>query len=503
LALWTFARILVLAGLVFCCSIIVQSVFATPPVCNPTASTAARTGQPNFVFILADDLESQPMPQFERLDALMTRQGVSFSQAIVTESLCCPSRASILRGQYPHNHLVRANTPPRGGFKVFYLQGRECSTIATWLQGSGYATGLFGKYLNTYPEPLDDRYVPPGWTDWHAIIGPYAAFDYTLNENGALVSYGHQEEQHFDDVLTRKSVEFIKESLQNGRPFFAYIAPFSPHEPAIPAPRHATAFPGVLAPRTPAVEEVDIADKPAWLRARAPVTAEEMREVDALYRRRLQSMLGVEDLVAQVVETVVAGNALDNTYIIFMSDNGFHLGERRIAYGKTSAYEENIRVPLIVRGPGVPAGVVRQHLVTNNDIAPTLAQLAGIEPPAFVDGRSLVPLLGVEPPPVQNWRQAVLVEHLDKIGELDIPGYSAIRTLNHTFVKYVTGDEELYSLEFDPYQLQSQHAEASGKLLRLLAERAAELASCLGAECRVIEDKPLPIDLPSDRSWPG
>ncbi|HEX2736575.1 MAG TPA: sulfatase, partial [Acidimicrobiia bacterium] len=356
---------------------------STPP--SPT-STGSR---PNIVFILADDLDlasySDPA-KFPKFNSLMTQQGTTFSNYFVTDSLCCPSRSSILRGEYVHNHGVHTNLPPTGGFEQFHALGNEDSTIATWMHAAGYHTGLLGKYLNGYPNTVARRYVPPGWDDWVSPSGgnPYAEYNYQLNDNGTLVRHGTQPSDYLVDVLSQKAGDFIGSAPKN-KPFFLYVAPYVPHQPATPAPRHANAFPGARAPRPPSFDQVD-STAPAWLRDRPPLTAPLITTIDNLYRRRLQTMLGVDDMLANVVTSLQKSGQLDNTYIVFSSDNGFHLGEHRLPPGKQTAFEEDIHVPLVVRGPGVPKGKTVDNLAENVDLAPTFAALGHAKVPDFVNG---------------------------------------------------------------------------------------------------------------------
>jgi N-acetylglucosamine-6-sulfatase len=218
------------------------------------------------------------------------------------------------------------------------------------------------------------------------------------------VRYGSEPEAYLTDVLREKAADFILRTAPTGQPFFMYIAPYAPHQPATSAPRHQDAFLGVQAPRTPSFNEQDVSDKPLWVRNTQLRTPTQIAQLDELYRRRLQSMLAVEDLVERLIETLKAARQLGNTYIVFTADNGFHLAQHRLPAGKNSAYEEDIRVPLIVRGPRVPARGVVEQLAVNIDLAPTFAELGGVEAPDFVDGRSLVRFLRGREPSNENWR---------------------------------------------------------------------------------------------------
>lgn len=468
-------------------------------------STAQPT-KPNILFILTDDLDADLLEFMPNVKALLVAQGVTFSNFFVNVSLCCPSRANILRGQYAHNTQIFTNLMPTGGFQKFYAVGHESSTVATWVQGAGYRTCYLGKYLNGYPAGASPTHVPPGWTEWYSPIAgtPYSNFNYVMNENGSLVRYGSRAEDYLTDVIARTSLDFIKRAASEGQPFFMHIALYVPHSPATPAPRHSQLFAEAQLPRPPSFNEADVSDKPSFIRNRPRLTERQIAQMQDLYRKRLQSLQAVDEMVASLIETLRAVGQLENTYIFFTSDNGFHMGEHRLNSGKQTAYEEDIRVMLLVRGPGVPAGKVREHLTGNIDLAPTFAELGGAALPDFVDGRSLVPLLGSNPPPADLWRQGFLIEHWDQQRrgifqsegvleppdpmELDqtqtIPQFAAIRTKDYLYVEYVTGERELYDLSADPYQLESLHGTADPALIESLSEQLAKLKACAGASCQ-------------------
>ena len=467
------------------------------PTQLPAAATAGRP--PNIIFVLTDDqtaAEFSFMPQTQRL---IVEQGVTLPNFFVTVSLCCPARSTILRGQYAHNHGVLTNSEPNGGYSQFMANDLEASNVATWLQAQGYRTGLFGKYLNGYPSRGNGNHVPPGWDTWYAASGNsgYAEFNYTLNENGTLVRYGATPEDYLVDVLASRSTEFVRQASAAGTPFFAYIAPQVPHLPSTPAPRHQGLFPDMQAPRGPAFDEADVSDKPAYIRNRPPLGAAAQRAIDANYRQRLQSLQSVDDLVASLVQTLEATGQIDNTYIFVTSDNGFMQGQHRLRMGKQVPYEESIRVSLMVRGPGVPAGVIRDHLTGNTDFAPTFAAIAGAPLPSFVDGRSLVPLLGAAPPTPSSWRQSFLIEHWLPAEDIEgdrivLPEYHGVRTAGSVYVEYATGERELYDLVADPYQLQNLGTTTDTGLLAQYATLVADLQRCAAAACQLAEDRPAP-----------
>jgi arylsulfatase A-like enzyme len=310
---------------------------------------------------------------------------------------------------------------------------------------------------------------------------------------------------------------------------------YAPHDPATPAPRHADLFSDVRAPRSPSFNEHDVSDKPNHVRNRPPLGPLQIKAIDNVYRRRLQSLQAVDDAIGSVIDTLKESKQLENTFIFFTSDNGYHLGQHRMPAGKVTAYEEDIRVPLVVRGPKIPAASRRTNMTGNIDLAPTFAELAGVKSPAFVDGRSLVPLFTAEPPPF-SWRQVFLLAHwsaasqdeplpgsLEEPADFDdqyreesrsgstplaiapraesrphkrilapvrVPEFQGLRTADHTYVEYITGEKELYDNRRDPYQLQNRAAKAEAPLLKDLAERLNEMRNCAGPSCRAAEDKP-------------
>jgi arylsulfatase A-like enzyme len=490
-----------------------------------STANAGTPDRPNVILILTDDLDAGSISHMPNLRSLLIERGTTFQNAFVTDSLCCPSRATILRGQYAHNHEILGNEPPHGGFEKFRAMGRQNSTMATWLESAGYRTILVGKYMNGY----EGTHVPPGWDEWYAVSGNYMSTD--LNENGRTVSYD-PEHDYLDDVLADRAAGYVGRPgggapsfFVPDRPFFMWLGTTAPHQPAEPAPRHADALADISLPRPPSFDESDVSDKPAWIRDNPPLSPEQIAFAEDLYRKRLQSMLAVDEMIGQVVDTLKESGELENTYLVFTSDNGFHLGTHRLTAGKWTAYEEDIRVPLIVRGPGVPQGRKLEHLVLNNDLAPTFADLAGAEVPSFVDGRSLKPLLTDDPPAPDNWRRAFLVEAMAESAEVPSsvddrsliplltgdtqppedtrrfspldeaplkdagrPGLEAVRTEDGLYVEYETGESELYDLEKDPYQLDNEYEDTELKHLWRLEGWLEALRDCVGEECRAAED---------------
>jgi arylsulfatase A-like enzyme len=515
---------------------------APQPTVGPTATTApaasnqptpAPSGgktKPNIVFVLTDDLDAAEIQFMPKLKALITDQGLTFQNYSVAMSLCCPSRATTLRGQYPHNTQILGNELPTGGFQKFFQLGEEKSTIAVWLQDAGYRTMLAGKYLNGYPQQSSPMYIPAGWTEWYSAVkgNAYSEYDYTLNENGKQVAYEKTPQDYGTDVYVGTAVDFIQRSAKAGQPFFVYLAPYAPHAPYTPAPRHANLFPGVKAPRTPNYNEPDVSDKPLYIKDHPLLTQKQMDAIDVDYRKRLQALQAVDEGIESLVNTLEANGQLDNTYIFFTSDNGYHLGNHRQMTGKIAPYQEELRVTMIVRGPGVPARKTLEHLTGNVDLAPTWADLAGATAADFVDGRSLVPLMRANPPPLAQWRQVFGIENgPDNVENVQVgpaptpdtdsgllephdqdeddtaalpaakqktravPPLRGIRLQDMSYVEYNTGEKELYNLKTDPYELNNLAPKADAKLIAALSARVKDLASCKAAACRTVEDAPL------------
>jgi len=450
---------------------------STAPAVTPSP-TPTPGPRPNIVLVLADDLDLDSAKLMPRLPIAMGQPGTTFARAYATTALCAPSRGSILTGQYAHNHRLVYNEPPDGGFPSF--RG-DASTIAVWLKAGGYRTALLGKYINGYPRGSAETYVPPGWDEWFGHLSDFEDgryYNYWVNDNGQVFRYGAQPEEYSTDVLTKRAVDYIQKAAGRTEPFFLYLAPEAPHAPAIPPDRHSGEFPRESCPRFPSFNEDDVRDKPAWVQGIPLMTDAVIKSADSFQRGRLRTTRGVEDLLEQVLAALVAAGKLDNTYVFFASDNGLLMGEHRAVGRKNNHYEESIHVPLMVRGPGVPAGQVLLHPVLNIDLAPTFAELARIPIPDSVDGRSFAPLLRAGPPGLDQWRSDFLVEHFGAGVS------SALRTADVLYAELESGERELYDMRKDPYQVDSQHRRVDPSVLEPLSRRIAALAQCRGAGCR-------------------
>ena len=437
------------------------------------AKVSPSGGKPNVILILADDLDDTV---FERstLHSLWEPKGASFTNALDTTSLCCPSRASILRGQYAHNTgLVRnGNDQPGGGAAYFREHGLDERTVATLLQANGYETWFGGNYLNGYDTAGGfDGYVPPGWDQWRAYLGPFSA-----NVNGRTVPFA----QHYTDWLSAQAETFIENQQGSSKPLFMDIAPWDTHEPLYIPPRHKSAYLEQKAPRPPSFYEADVSDKPTWVRNQQPLDAQAIAAFDNRQVLRMQSALTLEDLCRNVINALSRTEQLDDTYLILTSDNGYHMGLHGIRAGKFTPYTEAHEVPFVLRGPGVPAGASFAELVGNIDIAPTVLDLAGAKVPEWMDGRSLRPFFDGTAP--DSWRTSLLIEGV-KGNSPKRPRYYGVRNESSVYVKYANGEEEYYDLKSDPYELDNRSEDAP----RAMKEKWAALKKCAGNACRKAE----------------
>ena len=429
----------------------IRLVFAAV-LAGAVLATAASAARPNIVIVLTDDQRADGADRMPVVQDRLAAHGVTFSNAFVTNSLCCPSRTTLLTGRYSHATGVWSNTMPFGAWRAFRQLGAERQTIAVALRAAGYRTSLIGKYLNGYGAATNvngygGATIPPGWNEWRSFVFGQGYYGYTLNLNGALLKYGEAPEDYSTDVLAGFATDFIRRSATSSRPFFLLFAPAAPHEPAIPAPRHADVDLG-LPPFAPPSLNEDLADKPEYMRLRAkPPGAQTFRT------NQYRTLLAVDEAVGLILDELEATDTLRNTIVVFMSDNGVEWGEHGFgAAQKSVPHEGSIRVPFIVRYDRLVAEArTDERLVTNLDVAPTLASLAGIRFPS--DGANLVPLL--RDSATTGWRKRFLVEHLGQVPS-GVPSYCGIRSRRFLYTLYATGEQELYDLAFDPYELDNR-----------------------------------------------
>ena len=442
------------------------------------ATGAQRRPHPNVIIILADDQPAGTMGVMPRTRARIFDKGTVFSRAYVTTPLCCPSRATLLTGGFPHTTGVYKNGPPHGGFGTFHEAGDERRTMAYHLD-EVYETGLFGKFLNGYGpyvrENLRPRYIPPGWDEWQAFYeGNGLYYDYSLNVNGRIVRYGHQPRDYSTDVLGDRFLDWLDVADGDGRargePFFAIFAPYAPHAPSDASAIHHDTTRSLPYPivSTPAVNERDVSDKPTYIRRQRQFSPYELQVIRWQQVLQARSLFSLDRQIGRVMKYLKRSGHLRDTLVIYTSDNGYSWGEHRWWY-KLAPYEASIRVPLAMRyepldGPGTRH---RHDLVSNADIFPTVMSLtlgAAWAAPDPVDGRSLVPALGGSP---SRFRRPILLENLyfrrQELGG-PVPTYCGIVTVRWRYVVYddtsrdpalVRGrfEQELYDRRRDPHEL--------------------------------------------------
>jgi arylsulfatase A-like enzyme len=398
----------------------------------------------NVVVVLSDDERLDGTSVMHAVRRLLVQHGVTFTNYHVTTSECGPSRASILTGEYSHHTGVTDNFGLHS-----YPAFDERSTLATWLHGAGYETALVGKYINDYTIYGHHR-IPPGWDDWQVMdsIPMERYYGYAINDNGRREEYGYAPRDYSTTVLTNKAISFIRRAR---RPFFLYFAPVTPHLPAIPAPQDRKKLENIGPLHTPSIDEASIGDKPWAYWHKGLMHAAALVYDGDVRRRQLQSLLSLDRSVARIVRTLKQRHELQNTVIVYTSDNGFLWGEHRLG-GKLWPYEESTHVPLIVRTPWTTRGRVNREPVLNIDLASTISQLAGVRPGGPQDGRSIVPFLQGRKVP---WRKGYLIEYLGR-NMLRVggpPAYVAVHTARYLYVEYRRGWRELYDLRRDPWEL--------------------------------------------------
>jgi N-acetylglucosamine-6-sulfatase len=472
------------------------------PTRQPTPVTFASSRIRNVVLVLADDLDWKLWREIPRLRALQD-QGMTFTDYVVSDSLCCPSRTSIFRGQYVHNHQVVSNDGARGGgWPTFRDKGYPQDCLPTWLSDAGVHTGLFGKYLNQFPEtPAEATYVPPGWDDFVVPITPfgaYSGYDYTLSENGTPQAYGHRPADFLNDVLSTKAADFISTSPS---PFFLELASFLPHLPAPVPKRHKGSHAGERAPRDAAFN-AEVTDPPSWLIGQPPLDAASVKELDKTWRQRAESAEGFADSVDAVMSELSRTGHSQDTLVLITSDNGFHIGSYRTHRGKRTAFDVDTVVPLVAIGPGVAPGSVSTDITSETDLGPTVASLLGARAPDWVDGRSIVGLLdpstlpfGVDP----RERTGTLSESLGSIGPGDPdfelvapPNFTALYTKEWLYVESLSGQRELYHRLTDPFELHNVIATAPPDVVTALHSQFMAMKLCAGPTCRAADSMPTP-----------
>ena len=511
----------------------------------------ADRARPNIVLIQADDAVLGDVKHMPNVRRLMVRGGTGFSNYFVSYPLCCPARTTLLTGQFSHNHRVLSNFRGNsGGYYTFRdLPGKlnQENSLGPWLKRAGYRTAMVGKYLNEYGA-LDRREIPPGWDRWAALLdnSTYDYFNYAMNIDGRVRYWGdrgYAEKQlalarlfitdppesfgelfagfrsvfvPFDyfgsqknrdytmDVGGGYAARFVRRSAPAKKPFFLYYSPPGPHaedtshmqglRPGAPEPdprppqRYRHTFDEVPLPKPPSFNEADVSDKAENLKSLPSLSEAQIGEMTDDYRGRLGAVRAVDDQLGRIVRELRRAGELRNTFIIFNSDNGYLQGEHRLWGSKFLPYENSIRVPTIIRGPGVKEGGSRTGNSIDVDLAPTILDMAGAKPGRVMDGVSLMPAArGKRKLP----RRKVLLQAMrplfrfhTPLTAFDLPFYG-VRTNRYKYLNWSFGETELYDMRQDPDELENLAADPAyaGTVARLQAE-AERLRKCRGSACR-------------------
>jgi len=428
---------------------------------EPVGLAPTRT-KPDVVLILTDDQRTDTLMSMPSVRRLLVDQGTRFTEAHVPNSLCCPSRATILTGLYSHHTGVWTNGGWDGGWRTFAKRGNETRTMAVALQREGYRSALIGKYVNGYGHKAPIGYVTPGWSVFEPFRHASAAgayYNYRLGDSPKL--YGEASKDYSTDVLSRRAINFIW-STPRDQSLFLYLAPYASHGPFTPAPRDVGELQGKVSTSRPDSADASLAGEPAWNQARPRVP---QSTVEYLRQRQGESLMAVDDAVAAIVAALEHSDRLRHTMIVFMSDNGYLNGEHRII-GKNVPYEEATSIPLVIRWDGrVRAGAVDARLTNNVDIAATIADAAGAT--MTTDGQSL---LG-------NERRTGLLLEAAYAVKYKRPAYCGWRDDDWLFAHYTTGEEELYSVRNDPQELHNLAADP-GQSAVLARLRAVTKTAC-------------------------
>ncbi len=497
----TRSKALFLGAALLAACMLATALLGGEPDANAALGDPLDPPPPNIVLITTDDQQASTATSavMPRLSERMAG-GSSFSDYIVTTPLCCPSRASLLTGQYGHNNGVLQND--------YALLRDKGNVLPVWLQGAGYSTAHVGKYLNRFGDfSGNPRTVAPGWDYWFTQFETKAYYEWRASKNGRLRAYGSEDADHLTVVTNRRAAAWARKLARKPEPFFMQLDYYAPHvaagrgEPAcrgapVPAPADEGRASSLGLPNPPSFNELDVSDKPDFIQALPRMDPEVVATTGRRYRCMVESLASVDRGIDRVFRKIEAAGELDRTVFIFTSDNGYFYGEHRIKLGKPYPYEENLRMPLLVQVPGQYLRGGGQPRVigastANIDIAPTIAELAGVEPCVAgrcrtLDGRSLLPLLdGSGPWPAER---SLLVER----NNCDFRG---IRSGREVYFEYGRGPIptsgrcvpdgiEHYDLDTDPFQIENlfpaPRRSADGALQRDFQKRISTLAKCAG-----------------------
>ncbi len=501
------------------------------------AGPPARAGDavgPNIVIVMSDDQAPGMMRALPTVRRELGARGTTFTNAIVSYPLCCPARATLLTGEYAHNHGALGNNALSGGGYQALIDPQR--NLAAWLQADGYDTAFAGKWLNGLRTP---HRAPPGWDLWSALVGEggdglSSYYDFDLFEpDGSPRHYGSRPGDYQTDVLTRDyAVPYIAGQATEPGPFFLWLAYHPPHfgvgrddaagrrcsqgppdernskQSAIPPPRYAGLYEHAAVPQPPSFDERDVSDKPKGIRRRPRLSARDLLMIASDYRCGLAALRALDDGVGQIFGALRASGQLDDTVVLFLPDQGVMAGEHRLARGKNVPYEEALRVPLLIRGPAITAGAQITAPVSNADLAPTILNLAGASPPPALarplDGTTLAVALAGGP---TNPARVIPIEGRDNVARsrhgFKVRSYVGVRTARYAYVEYRranyptqaagasapigvgrTTDHELYDLERDPGELRNASRSPAYATARAqLAALTRQLEHCSGDEC--------------------
>ncbi|KAH7242018.1 alkaline-phosphatase-like protein [Fusarium tricinctum] len=442
---------------------------------------ATNGGKKNIVFILTDDQDAvlDSVSYMPKLKEHIVDKGTSFVNHFTTTAICCPARVALWTGKQPHNTNVTDVSPPYGGYPKFVSQGFNGNYLPVWLQQGGYKTYYTGKLFNSHTINNYNAPYPAGWTGTNFLLDPgtydYLNPIYQQNQEAPV----HHKGEHTSDLISKYAHDLLGEAIDSKNPFFVAIAPIAPHsninvdrEPGspmtipIPAKRHSHLFEGAKVPRTDNFNP-ESASGVSWIRKLSQLNESSVAYIDNYYRARLQALQGVDEIVEQVIKQLEDAKLLDETYIIYSSDNGFHLGQHRLPPGKECGFDEDIRVPLFIRGPGVSPGSVEKAVTTHIDLAPTLLKLAGVELRKDFDGTPIPVLPDQENKrhehvAVEYWGTAIAegeVGGFDGKGQINMPNntYKGVRIVHEDYDLYYSAwcnnEHELYNIKTDPGQL--------------------------------------------------
>ena len=488
------------------------------------ASIAAHAAQPNILFILTDDQDvtAHSLDYMKQLQSILRDGGTEYLNYFVPTGLCCPSRSSLISGQFCHNTGIWDNgdlnnkTHLSGGLKKIIETGLEKVTISTQLKEAGYETYLVGKYMNGYDDG-QASHVPPGWDHWYGMTDT-AYYGSHFSVNGKLLKTS--KETYQTDFIGETVANFLqgRKDRKDVKPFFMYVSPFAPHSPSLPAKRHASLFSNLSAPRYPSYNPLDNIQnqKPSWIKTLPELDQTQLSSIDEFYRNRLRALQAIDEMLLNLTTLLDKQGQLENTFIFYMGDNGQHLGDFRLPAGKRQAYDTDVRVPFLVRGPGVPKGGRVTEIVMSVDLFPTWTELANGEIPNdhVVDGQSFTSLLSGKvsmQPEINTFRSVALTELFGGSSNMGqryhgMPGYERNRFWNNTYqsvriingsdwaahanwmyTEWCTEEREFYNLTDDPHEINNLVKKMDPMLIQKLSTLLASLANCTGSACWKID----------------